>query len=59
MISKNQLKTLESVKSYLDDRDKILLDDYIAFHNILMAMYRNNLSLTNYYASKLFKPKFK
>jgi len=43
MISKNQLKILDSIKIYLEDKDKELLDDYITFHNILMAMYARHL----------------
>lgn len=36
MLSKNQLKILDSIKFYLEDKD--LLDDYITFHNILVTM---------------------
>jgi len=47
MISKNQLKILNSIKIYLEDRDKTLLDDYITFHNILMSMYARHLFRRN------------
>ena len=47
MISKNQLKILDSIKSYLEDKDKDLLTDYITFHNILMTMYARHLFRRN------------